>query len=179
VAAHSPAAFEYAAQHHDHVSQPIDVDDVVAETFAPWRRLRQKQGRAEPMPRTVLMRMVHVAETDAIARAEAEQPLLTSRRLGVEGIARTCIGFKGTEDHPTTRDINRVFQGMRTAYHFSLDNGLALVGSQEAVSRRCKDQHQRLGHDIFCTNHHMGPMPPEPSLTSLQLFGSEVIPIFP
>jgi hypothetical protein len=51
VAANSPAAFEYAAQHHDRVSHHIDVDDVVAETFAPWRRLWQKQGHAEPMPR--------------------------------------------------------------------------------------------------------------------------------
>jgi Luciferase-like monooxygenase len=31
VAAHSPASFEYAAQHNYHVSQHIDVDDVVAE----------------------------------------------------------------------------------------------------------------------------------------------------
>jgi alkanesulfonate monooxygenase SsuD/methylene tetrahydromethanopterin reductase-like flavin-dependent oxidoreductase (luciferase family) len=179
VAAHSPAAFEYAAQHHDHVSQHLDVDGVMAERFALWRRPWQEQGHAGLIPRIFLMRAVHVAETDAVARAEADQPLLTSRRLGVEGIAHTCIGFKGTEDHPTTRDINRVFQGMRTSYHFWLDNGLALVGSQEAVIRQRKEQHQRLGHDIFCTNHHMGTMPPEPSLTSLQLFGSEVIPVFP
>jgi alkanesulfonate monooxygenase SsuD/methylene tetrahydromethanopterin reductase-like flavin-dependent oxidoreductase (luciferase family) len=111
VAAHSPASFEYAAQHHDHVSQHIDVDGVMAERFALWRRPWQAQGHAGLMPRTFLVRAVHVAETDAIARAEADQPLLTSRRLGVEGIARTCIGFKGTEDHPTTRDINQVFRG--------------------------------------------------------------------
>jgi hypothetical protein len=62
------------------------------------------------------------------------------RWLGVERIARNCIGFKGTEENPTTRDINRVFQGMRTSYHFWLDNGLALVGSQEAVIRQRKEQ---------------------------------------
>jgi alkanesulfonate monooxygenase SsuD/methylene tetrahydromethanopterin reductase-like flavin-dependent oxidoreductase (luciferase family) len=93
------------------------VDDVMAETFALWRPW-QAQGHAGLMPRTFLVRAVHVAETDAIARAEAEQPLLTSRRLGVEEIARTCIGVKGTEENPTTRDINRVFQGMRTSDNF-------------------------------------------------------------
>jgi len=67
----------------------------------------------------------------------------------------------------------------RLTNHFWLDNGLALVGSQEAVIRQRKEQHQRLGHDIFCTNDHMGTMPSEPSLTSLQLFGSEVMPVFP
>jgi len=178
VAAHSPTSFEYAAQHNYHVSQNIDVDDVVAEKFALWRRLWQEQGHAGPMPRTFLMRAVHVAETDAIARAEAEQPMLTSRRLGVEGIARTRIGFKGTEDNPTTREINRVFQGMSTSYDFWIDNGLALVGSPETVIRQLKEQHQRIGYDIFCANHRLGTMPSEQSLKSLQLFGKEVIPAF-
>jgi alkanesulfonate monooxygenase SsuD/methylene tetrahydromethanopterin reductase-like flavin-dependent oxidoreductase (luciferase family) len=177
VAAHSPA--EYAAQHHDHVSQHVNVDDVVAETFARWRRLWQAQGRAGPMPRTFLMRAMHVAETDAIARAEAEQPLLTSRRLGVEGIARTCIGVKGTEENPTTRDIHRVFQGMRTSDNFWLDNELALVDSPETVIRQRKEQYQRLGDDIFCASHRMGTMPPEQSSQSLQLSGTEVISAFP
>jgi alkanesulfonate monooxygenase SsuD/methylene tetrahydromethanopterin reductase-like flavin-dependent oxidoreductase (luciferase family) len=112
-------------------------------------------------------------------RAEAEQPLLTSRRLGVEGIARTRIGVKGTEENPTTRDINRTFQGMSTSCNFWLDNELVLVGSPETVIRQLKEQHQRLGDDVFCANHRMGTMLPEQSLTSLQLFGKEVIPAFP
>jgi len=101
-----------------------------------------------------------------------------SRKLGREGIARTRIGFKGNEDNPTTRELNRVFQGMSTSYDFWIDNGLALVGSPETVSRKLKDQHQRIGYDVFCANHRFGPMPAEQSLKSLQLFGKEVIPAF-
>ena len=56
---------------------------------------------------------------------------------------------------------------MSTFYHFWLDNGLALVGSPEAVIRQRKEQYQRLGDDIFCANHRMGTMPPEQSLTVL------------
>lgn len=111
VAAHSSVSFEYAAQPNYHVSQNIDVDDVMAERFPLWRRPWQEQGRAGLMPRTFPVRAVHIAETDAIALVEAKQPLLSSRRLGVEGIARTRIGVKETEDHPTTRDINRVSRG--------------------------------------------------------------------
>jgi hypothetical protein len=163
---------------NDHVLQPIDVDDVMAEQFALWRRPRRDQEHAGLMPRTFLMRAVHVAETDAI-RAEAEQPLLTSRRLRVEGIARTCIGAKGTEENPTTRAINRVFQGMRTSDNFGLDNEPVPVGSPETVIRQGKQEGQRLGDDIFCAGHRMGTMPLEQSSQSLQLFGSEVIPAFP
>jgi alkanesulfonate monooxygenase SsuD/methylene tetrahydromethanopterin reductase-like flavin-dependent oxidoreductase (luciferase family) len=170
---------EHAALHNDHVSQHIDVDDVTAETFALWRQPWQEQAHAGLMPRPSLMRAVHVAETDAIALAEAEQPLLASQRLGVEGIASTGIGAEGTEENPTTRDINRVFQGMRTSDNFWLDNEPALVGSPETVVRQLKEQHQRLGDESFSASHRMGTMPPEQSLTSLRLFGTEVIPAFP
>jgi alkanesulfonate monooxygenase SsuD/methylene tetrahydromethanopterin reductase-like flavin-dependent oxidoreductase (luciferase family) len=178
VGAHSPASFEYAAQHNYHVSQNLDVDDVVAQKFELWRQLWRQYNHPGPMPRTFLMRAVHVADTDEIARAEAEQPLLMSRKLGREGITRTRIGFKGNEDNPTTRELNRVFQGMSTSYDFWIDNGLALVGSPETVIRKLKEQHQRIGYDIFCANHRFGPMPQEQSLKSLDLFGKEVMPAF-
>jgi alkanesulfonate monooxygenase SsuD/methylene tetrahydromethanopterin reductase-like flavin-dependent oxidoreductase (luciferase family) len=67
---------------------------------------------------------------------------------------------------------------MSTSYDFWIDNGLALVGSPETVIHRLKDQHQRLGYDIFCANHRFGPMTQEQSLKSLELFGKEVIPAF-
>jgi hypothetical protein len=42
------------------------------------------------------MRAVHVAETNAIARAEAKQPLLVSRSLGGDGIAKPRSASRGT-----------------------------------------------------------------------------------
>ena len=38
-----------------------------------------------------------------------------------------------------------------------IENGLALVGSPETVIRRMQTQHQLIGYDIFCANHHFGP----------------------
>ena len=107
-----------------------------------------------------------------------KQPLLVSRRLNREKLTRTRIGYKGNEDNPTTRELNRVFQGMSTSYDFWIDNGLALVGSPETVLRKLKEQHAHIGYDIFCANHRFGPLPPEQSLKSMQLFGKEVIPAF-
>ena len=101
-----------------------------------------------------------------------------ARRLNREKLTRTRIGYKGNEDNPTTRELNRVFQGMSTSYDFWIDNGLALVGSPETVLRKLKEQHAHIGYDIFCANHRFGPLPPEQSLKSMQLFGKEVIPAF-
>ena len=62
-----------------HVSQNIDIDPVIAETFATWRQLWKECGHPGPMPRAFLTRHVHVAETDAQAKAEAAEHLATSR----------------------------------------------------------------------------------------------------
>jgi alkanesulfonate monooxygenase SsuD/methylene tetrahydromethanopterin reductase-like flavin-dependent oxidoreductase (luciferase family) len=67
---------------------------------------------------------------------------------------------------------------MSTSYDFWIDNGLALVGSPDTVIRRLKEQHQRIGYDIFCADHRIGPLPQEQSLKPLQLFGKEVISAF-
>jgi hypothetical protein len=46
------------------------------------------------------------------------------------------------------------------------------------MGSRLKEQHQRLGYDIFCANHRIGPMPSAQSLKSLRLFGKEAVPAF-
>ena len=122
--------------------------------------------------------ITHVAETDEIARQEAEQPLLTSRALGREDIANTRIGFKGNSESPTNTELGRVFQGMTTSYDFWIDNGLALVGSPETVIKQLWKQSELCGYDIFCANHRIGTLPLEQSLKSMKLFGEEVIPAF-
>jgi alkanesulfonate monooxygenase SsuD/methylene tetrahydromethanopterin reductase-like flavin-dependent oxidoreductase (luciferase family) len=63
-------------------------------------------------------------------------------------------------------------------YQFSIDNGLALVGSPETVIRRLQAGHERMGYDLFCTNHQIARMPPEMVARSIELFGKEVIPAF-
>ena len=178
VGAHSPASLEYAAKKNFNVSQNLDVDTVVAEKFQYYRKVWRECEHPGPMPRTFLMRVVHVAETDQIAREEAEPVMLASRNLGREGLANTRIGFKGLDDSPTARELSRVFQGMSTSYDFWIDNGLALIGSPETVTRKLKEQSELIGYDIFCANHRFGPMPLEQSTKSLKLFGQEVIPAF-
>ena len=178
VGAHSPASLEYAAKNNYHVSQNIDVDTVIAEKFDYFRKVWTECNHPGPMPRTFLMRAVHVAETDEIARLEAEQPLLTSRALGREDIANTRIGFKGNSESPTNTELGRVFQGMTTSYDFWIDNGLALVGSPETVIKQLRKQSELCGYDIFCANHRIGTLPLEQSLKSMKLFGEEVIPAF-
>jgi alkanesulfonate monooxygenase SsuD/methylene tetrahydromethanopterin reductase-like flavin-dependent oxidoreductase (luciferase family) len=124
------------------------------------------------------MRAVHVAETDEIARAEAEGPILRSDRLGIEPLTRTRLGFKGNPDTIVRSARARGTREQRASYDWWIDSGLALVGSPETVRRQLAAQHNRCGNDVFCANHRFGAMPSEQALKSLKLFGEEVIPAF-
>src|SRR4029450_6857201 len=97
-AAHSPTSLEYAARHNFHVSQNLDVDEVIAEKFELYRSIWRECGHAGPVRRTALLRALHVAETDDSARSEAEPSILRSDRLGIEPLPRTRLGFRGNPD---------------------------------------------------------------------------------
>jgi alkanesulfonate monooxygenase SsuD/methylene tetrahydromethanopterin reductase-like flavin-dependent oxidoreductase (luciferase family) len=178
VGAHSPASLEFAAKNNYNVSQNIDIDPTIAEKFDLYRKVWKECNHPGPMPRTFLTRAVHVAETDEKAREEAEQPMLTSRGLGRTGLANTRIGFKGNQDSPTSQELGRVFEGMATSFEFWIDNGLALVGSPETVTKQLKKQYDLIGYDIFCASHRFGPLPKEQVSKSMKLFAEEVMPNF-
>jgi alkanesulfonate monooxygenase SsuD/methylene tetrahydromethanopterin reductase-like flavin-dependent oxidoreductase (luciferase family) len=188
VGAHSQHSLDYAACHNFHVGQNIDVDAVVAEKFAYFRAAWQAQGHPGPMPRTLLARHVHVATSDAQARAEAEPELLkgffgAARGVGA-GLEHTRIGFGGDprgtggERSPDIDERGRVFAAMTQSYDFWINNGLALVGSPETVIRQLTEQQQRVGYDVFLAQHHFADMPAEQVEASLKLFGEEVLPAF-
>jgi alkanesulfonate monooxygenase SsuD/methylene tetrahydromethanopterin reductase-like flavin-dependent oxidoreductase (luciferase family) len=130
------------------------------------------------MPHTFLMRAVHVAETDEIARAEAEPCILRSDRLGIEPLTRTRLGFKGNPDTVVRSARARGTREQRASYDWWIDSGVALVGSPETVRRKLAAQQARCGYDVFCANHRFGGMPLEQVLKSLKLFGTEVMPAF-
>src|SRR5919201_1493051 len=184
VAAHSAGSFEYAAKHNYHIAQNIDVDAVIAEKFAYYRRLWEQYKHPGLMPHAFLTRHVHIADTDAQARAEAEPNLLMGYVQGGELIAKTRVGFgppdleSAERSTPERQELRRVFQECSQSYDFWINKGLALVGSPDTVIRKLKEQHARIGYDVFCANHRPGPRRPELARKSLELFGKEVIPAF-
>jgi alkanesulfonate monooxygenase SsuD/methylene tetrahydromethanopterin reductase-like flavin-dependent oxidoreductase (luciferase family) len=184
VAAHSAGSFEYAARQNYHIAQNIDVDAVIAEKFAYFRRLWKQHEHPGPMPHAFLTRHVHVAETDAQARAEAEPNLLMGYIQGGELIARTRVGFgpQGRESReratPERQELARVFQECTKSYDFWIDNGLALVGSPDTVIRKLEEQLKLTGYDIFGARHRIGHLAPALAEKSMRLFAKHVMPAF-
>jgi alkanesulfonate monooxygenase SsuD/methylene tetrahydromethanopterin reductase-like flavin-dependent oxidoreductase (luciferase family) len=185
-AVHSDASVEFAARNNYHIAKNLDADTVVAGKFDLYRKIWRESGHAGPMPRIFLMRNVHVAPTDAQAHEEARAYLAPgSERVGGGPIAQTRIGWgshaRGMGQDSERADNKARGQTMAQAAHdydFSLQHGLALVGSPETVVRQLQAGQARMGYDVFCTNHQIGRMPPDLVSRSIELFGKAVIPAF-
>ena len=187
--AHSSGSFEYAAKMNFNVSQNIDRDVVIAEKFATWRELWKSHKHPGPMPKTFLTRNIHVAETDELAREEAEPNLIGSNPAvgdvaGVDKLGDKKVGYGdvagrlNTAGTPEREELMRVFQQCAVSYDFWIDNGIAIVGSPDTVIAKIQAQHQLIGHDIFSARHRFGRMSEEIARKSLRLFGQEVMPAF-
>jgi alkanesulfonate monooxygenase SsuD/methylene tetrahydromethanopterin reductase-like flavin-dependent oxidoreductase (luciferase family) len=188
-AVHSDAAIEFAARNNFNVSQNLDTDEVIARKFDLYRKIWRDCNHPGPMPRIFLQRQVHVAETDAKAHEEA-RAYLAAREGGAVPVGggpleKTRIGW-GTHARGMGRDSERPDDKARGEtiaksardYEFSIENGLAIVGSPDTVIRRLKESKKRIGFDIFCTNHEIGRMPRELVRNSISLMGKEVVPAF-
>ena len=165
--------------------------------FFPWSwpkfDLFRKTWRAcnhpGPMPRVFLQRQVHVAETDAKAHEQAREYLSTREGgavpVGGGPIEKTRIGWGAhargmgrDSERPDDKARGETMRRARESYDYTIDSGLALVGSPDTVIRKLEEGKQRIGYDIFCTNHEIGKMPKEMVCNSIALFGKEVVPAF-
>jgi alkanesulfonate monooxygenase SsuD/methylene tetrahydromethanopterin reductase-like flavin-dependent oxidoreductase (luciferase family) len=174
IGAHSPTSFDYAAEQNFHVAQNLDTETLIAEKFAYFRDRWRSYGREGPMPHQLLVRHVHVAETDEQARAEAEPYMIEG--LGGQRAYERAHNLRPEERDPAMLEIAKNYIESHDNYGFWIEQGLGLVGSPETVARRVREQQELCGFDIFCTQHQIGSMPKALARRSLDLFGQRVIP---
>ena len=184
-AVHSDSSIEHAARMGYNMAKNGDTDDIVADKFDLYRRVRRESGHATD-PRIFLMRAVHVAETDEQAHEEARQYIATGvARVGGGPIANTRVGW-GSNSRGMGRDSEafdnkrrgEIMAAASKSYEYNIDNGIAVVGSPETVTRHLQEIQDRMGFTLFCTNHQIAGMPPSMVDRSIELFGKEVIPAF-
>jgi alkanesulfonate monooxygenase SsuD/methylene tetrahydromethanopterin reductase-like flavin-dependent oxidoreductase (luciferase family) len=171
--AHSHASFDYAAEMNFDLAQNIDVEDIIAEKFAYFRRAWDAREHAGPPPRTMIVRHVYVAETDALAIAQA-QPYMREGLAGQRGVnlARSVTADASAERKETAR----IYLESQKGYDFWVGEGLAFVGSPAGVAEQIRKQRARIGYDILLTHHHITTMPDAMVRESQRLFGEYVIP---
>lgn len=176
IGAHSASSFEYAAAKNFNVAQIFEVETSTIEKFEHFRAAWRTHRHHGPQPRTLLVRHVHVAETDAIAREEAE-PYMLRGIQGPAGVER-ALTLRPEESTPDTRELARVYLETSRSVRFWLDEGLGFIGSPETVIAAIDAQRRRVGYDVLLLNHQFVDMPRALYAKSLRLFGEKVIPAF-
>jgi alkanesulfonate monooxygenase SsuD/methylene tetrahydromethanopterin reductase-like flavin-dependent oxidoreductase (luciferase family) len=172
---HSTASFDYAAEHDIDLAQNIDVELVIAEKFAYYHQEWKKYGHPRERPRTMLVRHVHVAETDEIALAQA-QPFMREGLAGQRGV--NLAREVRPDASPERKEVARIYSESTKGYDFWVGEGLAFVGSPETVIAAIERQQKLIGYDVLLAHHHITTMPDELVNRSLKLFGERVIPAF-
>lgn len=172
---HSEASFDYAAEQGFNLAQNLDVETKITEKFAYFRSAWKKK-RPGSVPRTLLVRHIHVAETDAQARAEAE-PFMLEGLIGLDGVRR-ARSIRPEEANPEMLEIARVYIRTSESFDFWIEEGLGFVGSPATVARQIAEQQRRVGYDVLLTQHNIGTMPHTLAQKSIKLFGEQVIPAF-
>jgi alkanesulfonate monooxygenase SsuD/methylene tetrahydromethanopterin reductase-like flavin-dependent oxidoreductase (luciferase family) len=172
---HSTESFDYAAEMDLDLAQNIDVEEIIAEKFAYFHAAWKRRGHARPKPRTMLVRHVHVAETDELALAESQvfmkQGLAGQRGVNIANSVRP-------DASPERKEIARIYSESTRGYEFWVGEGLAFVGSPDSVIRQIETQQRLIGYDVLLTHHRITTMPQELVTKSQRLFGEKVIPAF-
>lgn len=120
-----------------------------------YERAQKEFGVETPMP-LGMHSPGHVAETDEQARAELWEPFRANRiRIGRE---------RGWGD-PTYESFVE-----------EIEHGALFVGSPETVAQKIYETVRTLDLDRFDFKYANGPMPHEQLMTSLNLYGSAVLP---
>jgi alkanesulfonate monooxygenase SsuD/methylene tetrahydromethanopterin reductase-like flavin-dependent oxidoreductase (luciferase family) len=171
--AHSNASFDYAAEMNFDLAQNIDVEPVIAEKFAYFRRAWDARGHAGPRPRTMIVRHVHVAATDALALEQA-QPYMREGLAGQRGV--NLANSVRPDASAERKETARIYLQSTRGYDFWVGEGLAFVGSPDTVTAAIRKQHELIGYDILLTQHNITSMPDHMVTASRRLFGEAVIP---
>ena len=154
------------------------------------RLYREALKAAQPVGAAVNSRaaafsMVHCAETDQEARAEAERAFISYTNTTLQFIGPVIEAMRAGKK---LADIPQGYEYMMKQYEgvdlsklsldFMIDNGMCVVGSPETCIKQIKYLQEAAQLDTFLCMMQFWPIPHEKTMKALRLFGEQVIPYF-
>lgn len=175
----------WAAQHGFGIAEHYTPTAEAREHFQLYRQTHAAAGHADLLPpRPRIFREIYVAPTDAEARAQAEPALWDFWRLLDERLSYEQPYNDLLLDHPMqiTDEMFRQATGHLPivgphTYEELAEQGLAVIGSPETVTRRLLDQIQTLDLETFIGVFAFGRLTHTQVVRSLDLFAKEVMPV--
>lgn len=188
VAARSAESVEWCAKRRIPIAQVYQTTGQFEDTFNYYRTVAREQGWQPDPDHFILTRHIYVDETDKKARAIAEPALRYFFTLHNRGFNQ-AISHEGSgldqvkQSLYTGRSFSYFREGNRERLDFSsldwdeLDaTGYIIAGNPDTVARKLNSQMGQVGADHFMGMFHIGNLPHEKVMASLELFHGKVMP---
>lgn len=188
VAARSAESIQWCVKRRIPIAQVYQTTGQIEDTFNYYRRLATQQGWEAGPDHFILTRHLYLDDSDKKARDIAEPALryfFTLHNRGFnQAISQEATGLSRVKEALYTDYSFSYFrEGNRERVDFSvlsweeLDRtGYILAGSPDTVARKLNQQMKQVGADQFMGMFHIGNLPHQKVIDSLDLFHKEVMP---
>lgn len=156
---------------------------VLIDNVKRFRQLAEDEhGYTPPRSQVACMALLHVAETDAQARKEAEAHLLWYN----QGLMRSVKEYFMPPGYSSLETVKRIMGGgayrgkppEQMEFDETVEQGWALIGSPDTVARQLAEISEEMGAGKVLLMGDCGTMPDWMVQKSLTLFSQEVMPRF-
>ncbi|HEY7169065.1 MAG TPA: LLM class flavin-dependent oxidoreductase [Candidatus Binatia bacterium] len=187
IAARSAESIEWCVKRHLPTAQVYQTTGQIEDTFNYYRKVAREAGWDATPNDFILCRHIYVDETDQKAQEIAEPAMryfFTVFNRGFnEAINKGAVDQKLIAALTTERSFNYFREGNRERRDFSkldwdglISTGYVIAGSPDTVARQILDQMKQIGANHFMGMFHIGNLPHEKVVSSLDLFKKEIMP---
>lgn len=169
----------FAAEHRYPFMMVYSPVEQQRKAYDLYRRVAEEQFGYEAQPEQLAFCVpCYVAETDEIARREAEPHLMWLFRVGLKyGPFATPPGYV-TERSMKAMMAARVKPFTDLTMDDLVNEGYVIVGSPDTVAEKLAYYSDRLHAGIMVSGAQWGDMPPDKTRKNMELFASRVMPHF-
>ncbi len=188
IAARSAESVEWCVKRRLPIAQVYQTTAQIEDTFNYYRKCARDQGWDAAPNDFILCRHIYIGETDQKAREIAEPALRYFFTVYNRGF-NEAINERAADQQrllaalTTERSFNYFREGNRQRVDFSkldwdslVSSGYMIAGSPDNVARQISDQMKQVGADHFMGMFHIGNLPHDRVVSSLDLFHKEIMP---
>jgi alkanesulfonate monooxygenase SsuD/methylene tetrahydromethanopterin reductase-like flavin-dependent oxidoreductase (luciferase family) len=187
IAARSAESVEWCVKRHLPCAQVYQTTGQIEDTFGYYRSKASEAGWEAGPDKFILCRHIYIDETDQKARefaAPAMAYFFTVFNRGFnEAINKEAVAQKLTAALTSERSFSYFRQDNRERRDFSkldwdglLGTGYLIAGNPDSVAKQIQDQMKQVGADHFMGMFHIGNLPHDRVINSLNLFKKEIMP---
>ena len=191
MAASTAECIEFCARKRVPMASSFAPTESMMENFAYYREYAEKECGWSPGPESFLFsRQLYVAPTDAQARDEAAPHLEAFWREAPVGkkLPDDVERYRAAQRTERSFDykkgkmaggpflVESLAAGKVPSIDWLIDQGLAIIGSPDSVTKQIRYQQERFGAGTLMIYSPFGTLPVDMATRSLELFAKEVMP---